>query len=136
MRYVVDTSVALKWVVREDGSEAAAELIGLALAAPDLIAAESANALWSKARRRDITDAQAVEALPQLLAPIILVPAAEHSARALELGLELAHPVYDCVFLAVAEELSVPLITADRRLWRTCAGTRYRSLVQPLEVEH
>ena len=50
MTAVIDTSVALKWVIDEDGSEAARELLlGEALAASDLIIVECANVLWAKA---------------------------------------------------------------------------------------
>ena len=52
MTVVVDASVALKWVIEEDGSEAAgALLLEEPLAAPDLLIVECANVLWAKARR-------------------------------------------------------------------------------------
>lgn len=135
MRYVVDTSVVLKWAIREDDSDAAIDLVGYFLAAPDLIRAELANALWKKVRRRNIGEAQALDALPRLLEPLDLLAVGDHSGRALEIGIELEHPVYDCFFLAVAEALQIPLITADRRLARTCAGTRFAPLVHVLGEE-
>ena len=52
MTVIVDASVALKWVIEEDGSEAAgALLLEEPLAAPDLLIVECANVLWAKARR-------------------------------------------------------------------------------------
>jgi hypothetical protein len=52
---VVDASVALKWVIEEDGSRAARELLlGELLAAPNLVIVECANVLWVKARRGQI----------------------------------------------------------------------------------
>jgi predicted nucleic acid-binding protein len=49
---VVDASVALKWVIDEDGSEAAgALLLEEPLAAPDLLMVECANVLWTRGAR-------------------------------------------------------------------------------------
>ena len=46
MTVVVDASVALKWVIEEDGSEAAQALVVRhPLAAPDLLMIECANVL-------------------------------------------------------------------------------------------
>ena len=47
--FVVDASVAIKWLVDEPLSERAAKLLkdDLPLAAPELIYAEAANALWA-----------------------------------------------------------------------------------------
>ena len=56
MRLVVDASVAVKWLVAEDGSDAARALAagGDDLHAPRLMASEVANALWRKARLGEI----------------------------------------------------------------------------------
>jgi predicted nucleic acid-binding protein len=68
---IIDASVALKWVIEEDGSEAAgALLLGEPLAAPDLLMVECVNVLWAKARRgvltRDLAGAAlvAIQAAP------------------------------------------------------------------------
>jgi predicted nucleic acid-binding protein len=37
------------------------------------------------------------------------------TADALRLALLLAHPIYDCLYLALALQTHTPLVTADRR---------------------
>ena len=56
MRLVVDASVAVKWLVAEEDSDAADRLLagGDDLHAPRLMASEIANALWRKARMGEI----------------------------------------------------------------------------------
>jgi predicted nucleic acid-binding protein len=46
--------------------------------------------------------------------------------RALQIALDLKHPVYDFVYLALAERSKIPLVTADRRL--VSAVNKRRSL--------
>ena len=61
MRLVVDASVSVKWLVPEEGSGAALALTTgeHELHAPRLMAAELANALWSKARRGQMEHSKA-----------------------------------------------------------------------------
>jgi predicted nucleic acid-binding protein len=50
-RLVIDASVAVKWVVEEEGTaEALALLRASKLVAPELLVAECANILWKKAQ--------------------------------------------------------------------------------------
>jgi predicted nucleic acid-binding protein len=126
---VVDTSVVMKWVVEEEDSARAQRLLGLPLAAPDLIRAELGNALWKRVvLRKELIPLQAQRGLARASAALSLVPSAQFADRALALAIGLAHPVYDCFFLALAEELDVRLVTADerflQRLHRNAEGAR------------
>lgn len=115
---MVDASVALKWVLDEPGSQAAAELLdGRSLSAPPLLATEVANALWVAVRRGQLTGAEAEDALDLILrAPFQPPPSGlALPRRALELAQLLDHPVYDCTYLALAIALERPVVTADRR---------------------
>ncbi len=56
---VIDTSVAIKWVVQEPETPQALALRRHRLFAPDLLAAECANVLWKKVRRNDLTAKEA-----------------------------------------------------------------------------
>ena len=56
MRFVVDASVAVKWLVVEEDTEVAQEVAasGHDLHAPRLMASEVANTVWHKARAGEI----------------------------------------------------------------------------------
>ena len=129
--YVVDASVAVKWLVREPLSEHAARLLehDVPLVAPGLIYAEAANALWAMARRGDLTatdvrDTQDLLAEAPLDVPYTmrqLMPAAARLAH------DLDHPVYDCFYLALALQEQRPVVTADRRFHDTVQRHPYLS---------
>ena len=135
---VIDASVAVKWVIEEDGSADAAALLGggHALCAPDLLMPECANILWKKARRAEITADEAILAAELLQrAAIELVPMRPLMAAALRLAVELGHPAYDAAYLALSRDRGCPLVTADGQLARVVAehgGPDLRHLVTVL----
>ena len=126
MRLVVDASVAVKWLVEEEHSAAAKQLIDgpYELHAPRLLASEVANALWRKARLEEIgrsTAGSTVEAIAET--PLRWCEDEQVSAKATRLALALDRPVYDCVYLALAQRIRCRLVTADERFSRALAPT-------------
>ncbi len=114
---IVDASVAVKWLVQEPGSEQARLLSRARLEAPDLLPVECANILWKKVRVRDLSREEALARLQLLLqAPVSLAGSRMLLEPALEMSFDLRHPVYDCVYLALALQRQLPLVTADERL--------------------
>jgi predicted nucleic acid-binding protein len=122
---IIDASVVPKWVLDEEDSDIAASLKDWDLAAPDLLLAECANVLWTKVRKRELTPEEVVERV-QLLqhAPLELVPLEALVREATKLALQLSHPVYDCIYLALAEHRDLPLVTADRGLVDAVRGNK------------
>jgi predicted nucleic acid-binding protein len=127
--FVVDTSVAVKWVVPEggsaieDGTEAALALLAHELVAPDCIVGEFANALFKKVQRGEMGREQANEAFAILPEMVSFFPTANLVQAALELALDIVHPVHDCIFLVGAIQHDVSLITADAKFYRNCLRT-------------
>ena len=114
---IVDASVAVKWVVNESGSDRARLLSQTRLEAPDLLLIECAKILWKKVRTRDLRREEASTRLELLLrAPVSLAESRRLLDSALGLSLDLHHPIYDCVYIALALRRDIPLVTADERL--------------------
>lgn len=116
---IVDASVAVQWFAREPGSEVAAMLVegNQPLVSPDIMPLEVANALWKKTRRGEVPAGDLQPAVTRLLASdVTLVPTTTLLERAVRLAVEIGHPVYDCVYLALAESRGAPLATSDARL--------------------
>jgi predicted nucleic acid-binding protein len=136
MTLVVDASVACKWYLAEPLADLARGLIvsGERLLAPDLILVEVANVLWQRLRRNEIPREQALLAIRHLpTVPSALVQASGLLSRAVEVAVALDHPVYDGLYLALAEEESAELVTTDERLLRKVKGTAWRQRVKHLD---
>lgn len=126
----VDASVAVKWVLPEQHSEhalalyAATTAAGEPVMAPLLLASEVANILRQRMVRENLALADARQLLSQFLAfPVRYLTDDLLFMRALELAAIYNLPaVYDAHYLAVAEQASCPLWTADRRLLRAVQG--------------
>jgi predicted nucleic acid-binding protein len=134
--YVVDASVAVKWMFPET---LAAEALRLQspvhrLHAPAFIEVELANVLWKKLRQGLVTRAEAdafIAQLPNLPlvrhADSVLVPAA------FDLADRTGRSVYDSMYLAVAIQVAGQMVTADDRLFNSLSNSAYASFVLQLE---
>ena len=117
--FVIDASVVVKWFVPEIHSDAARRLLVLPheYVAPDLLFAETANTIWKKIRREELT----AEEGQQLVADIGQIAVETVSCRALAedahaLASATGRTVYDSMYVALAVRLNTRAITADERL--------------------
>ena len=117
--YVVDASVAVKWLVDEVFSDRAATLLTgeATLVVPELVFAEAVNALWAMRRRGDIAAEDLGEAVDALKSAPVAIPfsMAQLAAAAARLAADIDHPAYDCFYLALAIQTGYPVVTADTR---------------------
>lgn len=122
---VVDASIVVDWVAPGVDSRGPAQRLltrlarrGAPVRAPRLVLEEAANALVTGIRRGRWSGAQADAAfvlLRQL--PIDLVDEPADLDRAWELSRRFdEHPVYDLIYVALAERLGEQLVTADDAL--------------------
>jgi predicted nucleic acid-binding protein len=115
---VIDASIAMKWVVPEPGTaEAILVQRRFTLIAPDLLMAECANVLWKKVGRGEISGEEASIAARVLEhADIELVSVRTLVDASVRLAVGLAHPAYDCAYIALAASQQCRFATADHRL--------------------
>ena len=131
---IVDTSLAVKWVAVENDSYMAVRLAEswsrakIAVSAPDLMAFEAANALYSKAYWGHVSYADARDMMMSLMAiPLVYHQSASLHSRAMELAEVLGQDmVYDSFFLALAEFLDCEFWTADKRFYDAAQKTHPR----------
>lgn len=129
-RLVIDASIAIKWVIEEDGTPHALTLRQRAkLMAPELLVAECANVLWRKVRRDELSKEEALLAARLLQgADIELLPGRSLLEAAARMAIDLDHPAYDCLYIALAIENDCRFVTADERLLRKLGQGRRRAL--------
>ena len=119
MNFLVDASVAAKWIFSEPNSLNARTLLDrrYTLFAPDLMVLEVANVVWKKRIRSEISSVSVqLEAVRRLMNLVEFLSSTDLISEAINIAVGLEHPVYDCVYLACAYAINAPLITADHRL--------------------
>lgn len=120
---VIDASIAVKWVVEEEGTPLALGLRrGHHFAAPELLTVECANILWKKVQRGELSREEARLAASLLeRSDIELIGMRGLLAKATELAMDIAHPAYDCMYICLAMSRNWRFVTADERLIRVLA---------------
>lgn len=125
---VVDSNIALKWVLDEPDSPAALALLAewtrkrITIIAPALLAYEATNILFQNVRKDKITFDTASNGLKRvILAGIEFDFPYDYrlSLRAIELANKYnLTAAYDPHYLALAEREGCELWTADTRMWK------------------
>lgn len=137
MTIVVDASVAVRWHFDLSNTVDWRAIVasGEALIAPDLVIYESVNAIWRLTRAGQIDETLAaaiVASLPNEFTQ--LVPSSFLSSAAFAIARELDHPAYDCHYLALLDQTTATLATADLRLLRRLRSTRWQARLNPLSA--
>jgi len=131
---VVDASLVVDWVIpaADPALPAQAVLRRLVetaedLLAPRLLLEEVSNALLTGVRRKRWTGAQADTAHSLLVElPVRLLDEPRDRTRAWDLARRYDnHPIYELVYVALAERRGTTLITQDRSLKRALVGLEW-----------
>jgi predicted nucleic acid-binding protein len=123
---VPDACVAVKWYVPEPDSEAAARLLDaeFELHVPSYFFTEAASVLQRKvAVDRSLAFEEGMEAFRLLRTVPMIVHAAEGLLEAaFQHGVRSRRPVYDSLYMVLAEALGGQVVTGDRRLYNGVHG--------------
>lgn len=129
MTLVLDASVALKWYVTEDDSTEALRLLDgrHRLIAPELVVTEVANIVWRLSRKQIMSSQRSIEIIEAVENAFVeLIPQRTLSVDAYTMAAAIGHPVYDCCYLALAEQRDSKLITADRKFHALVLASAWR----------
>lgn len=128
--WVVDANVGVKpYLLGEELSEVAESLLQRARAGrsfiyvPELFYNECTNILWKHVRKGEISAEYAHQSLRNLTS-VKLFPISSTNLvhDALDLALEFGLTAYDASYVALSEDLGLPLVTADEKLIRKLDG--------------
>lgn len=115
---ILDASAVVPLFIPDDLTDSSRTLIAAnRFAAPAYLLVEASNALWKYAIRGGLETADVVAALTEIEGLCDdLVPDDQLLPEAIELAVAFRHPVYDCLYLALAQRRRESLATADRKL--------------------
>lgn len=126
MKYVIDSSVAFKWVVPEPDSDKALQLRAdyenavHELVAPDVFPIEVGHALTRAERQKRIPVGAAVPLLTDVLRTLpSLHTSLTFLLRACDISSTERVGMYDCLYVALSESEQCQFVTADDRLIKT-----------------
>jgi predicted nucleic acid-binding protein len=118
-RYIVDTSIVIQRLIVESHTPYVIELFygiiqGDELIVPEFCLMECANVLWKHVRFQGMSQSNAESLIANLTSlPLTVHPVTDLLVRGLQVGLKYQLAVYDSIYIALAEKLSLPLITVD-----------------------
>lgn len=130
--YVLDVSVAAKWVLSESGENLTTEALRLLhdfgdgrvrFLIPDLFWLELGNVLWKGVRRGRCSETDAQNSMADMLGRAFdTLPSDSLLEQALSLAITFDRTMYDSVYLALAVQAGCDLLTADERLANAVAA--------------
>jgi predicted nucleic acid-binding protein len=131
---IVDTNVALKWVLNEPDSADAVRVANDIAAAVgkfflvDIARVEAFNVIWQQYHRRLLSEARARSALADFKQiPIVVVETEPILNDAFDLALQYDITVYDACFVAAVKQAGCFGVTADVPLMRK-VGTAFPTI--------
>ncbi|NUS65170.1 MAG: type II toxin-antitoxin system VapC family toxin [Saccharothrix sp.] len=113
---MIDNSALVELLAGRDPDQTLVRrLLTSSMAAPEILDAEALRVLRRMARRGEIPEAEATRHLEHIAtAPVVRVSVRVLMRRAW--AMRHAVSAYDALYVALAEELDVPLITCDKNL--------------------
>ena len=131
---IVDASVSIKWIYEEKSGVLAARKL---LKAPERLSTCSiwlleVGAVIERRCANGVVSADSARLAYAFLRelPIRIVNDADLADEAFDLAVKLAHPTYDCSYLALALRRDEPFVTADVRFAERASQHGYAGALQ------
>jgi predicted nucleic acid-binding protein len=132
---VVDTSVAMKWSLNENGKDEALALLDEleTFLVPEFFLVEVDSVLTKRVRIRDITkeEAEQIRVYYREL-PFRLISHDQIDESAFELSCLLNVNFFDSLFLSTALKFDSMVYTADKRFYNALQTTAFKDLIRKI----
>ena len=126
MTIVLDASAAYDLITVETCAAKVAE--ASEFIAPDLIVPELLNVRWKVMQSR--SSAPTLKRVLDFLERLRLLPSLVYARDAAALAESIAHPVYDCLYVAVAQREHAKLLTIDERLSKKLRASKLARILR------
>lgn len=128
---VIDSSSLIKYFVREDGWRHVRELMLEGVISLDMAVKEVANALWRRILQGEMSYEIALKIVRDLAVNRVIPLESEdkYVEKAIEIGVKSKITVYDALFIALAKELSLELITSDKKQAEAAIGNGVKTIL-------
>ncbi len=127
---VIDSSVLVKYFSREKGWEKARKYIVEGAITLDLAIKELGNALWKKVLKNEMEAEIAIEIISDIIRekPMIIEDETKYLAEALKYSIENKITIYDALFIILAKNKNLELVTADKKQAKTADKTGIKTI--------
>ncbi|MGO8805417.1 MAG: type II toxin-antitoxin system VapC family toxin [Candidatus Bathyarchaeia archaeon] len=131
LKYVLDASVVLKWILPDETYQenstrlrATFQTGTIQVFAPSFIVQETANALWLAAKQKRIQQTDAQDALDFLQNAELNLHELSwtEASQVLAIACKIEIAVYDAAYLFLSNKMDAQLITADNKLFEKSKG--------------
>lgn len=135
--YVIDASVAVKWVLAERLQSEAFHYLNpdFRLLAPSFILIECISAIQKKVWRKEIRSEDGWYAYEILRRYDRLILTSTHDLLrpSFELANTISHSIYDCFYLALAIQENALVVTADYKFFECAKRSPYANYISLIE---
>ncbi|MEO9884746.1 MAG: type II toxin-antitoxin system VapC family toxin [Balneola sp.] len=133
---IIDASVAIKWVLNENGTDQASDLLNniTEFFEPEIFDIEISAILTKRVRMKELSYDEAITKKSYFTKlPYFKIPLNQIEEKAFDVASKFSFSYYDGLYLASALAYEGRLITADFRLYNGLQNSPFKNLVEKLE---
>jgi predicted nucleic acid-binding protein len=130
---VIDTSILVKFILKEEGWNKIADFLKAGTISVDLVIKETVNAIWKRVMRKEISLEEAksmFEAMKEILNKAVIIEnEMDYIDEAFEISIRRNVTVYDFLYIVLAKKKKLGLLTADEMQAQAASLEGVRAIV-------